>query len=250
MNLRTAVLTASVLATPLGAQSASEHVALGDREHAALNAPAALRHFEQAIGLEARHAGALWRASREAVDLGEFDPQARDSMYRLGELYARRAVEADPQSSEAHLALARALGRRALALGARERVKFAGQVRESALAAIRLDSANAGALNVMGMWHANVMRLSGVARFLAKNLLGGRVFDEASWSDAVRFLEKAVSLEPRRIVHRLNLAGVYADAGQPAQAREAYRQVLAMAPLEFNDRHYHRQAADALRTLR
>src|SRR5688572_27732948 len=184
MNMRLGLLVATLLSGPLGAQTAAEHIVMGDREHTAMNAVSAMQHYQAAIQADANNAEALWRASREAIDLGEFDDAARDSLYRLGEQFARRAVQADPKSSMAHFALAKAIGRRALSLGARERVKYAGEVRKEAMEALSLDSANAGAQHVMGRWHANIMRLSGVSRFFAKNLLGGRTFNEANWKDA------------------------------------------------------------------
>lgn len=250
MKLGQLVLAASILAPSLTAQSAPEHVAAGDRAHAAADAAGALRHYQEALRLDSMHFEALWRASREAIDLGEFDPRRRDSLYVLGERYARRAVAAAPGSSIAHFALAKAIGRKALTMGARERVKLAGAVRAEALEALRLDSTNAGAMHVLGMWHANVMRLSGVSRFLARNLMGGKVFDEANWKDAAAYLERASALEPDRIVHRLNLAAVHADSGDPEKARAAYQAVLRMRPTAFNDPHYQRQADEALQRLR
>lgn len=252
MNLRILVTAATVLsASPLGAQTAAEHIVLGDRDHAAMNAAGALRHYEAAIAVDPNSAEALWRASREAIDLGEFENEkTRDSLYALGEQFARRAVQADPRSAMAHFALAKAIGRKALSLGARDRVKFAGEVRKEALEALRLDSANAGALHVMGMWHANVMRLSGVSRFIAKNILGGKVFDEANWNDAAAFLEKAAAIEPDRIVHRLNLAEVYRDKGDKAKAREQFEAALRLKQVEYNDKHYQAQADRGLKALR
>lgn len=251
MNMRVLIVTATVLlGGTLSAQTAAEHIVLGDRERAAMNAAAALRHYQEAIAIDPDNAEALWRASREAVDLGEFNDATRDSLYRLGEQFARRAVQADPRSSMAHFALAKALGRRALSLGPRDRVKYAGSVRREALEALALDSTNAGALHVMGMWHANIMRLSGFSRFMAKNLLGGKTFDEANWNDAARFLERAVALEPDRIVHRLDLAGVYRDRGEGGKAREEYQIALRLKPQEYNDRWYQEQAARELRALR
>ena len=43
-------------------------------------------------------------------------------------------------------------------------------------------------MHVMGMWNAEVMRLNGMSRFMAKNFLGGRVFESANWNDAQRYL--------------------------------------------------------------
>jgi Tfp pilus assembly protein PilF len=251
MNMRAVVVAATILAAnALSAQTASEHIVLGDKEFEAMNAAGALRHYQDAIGVDPNSAEALWKASIQAIDLGEFNDTARDSMYRLGEQFARRAVQADPKSSMAHFALAKAIGRRALSLGARERVKYAGEVRKEALEAVRLDSANAGALHVMGMWHANIMRLSGFTRFMAKNLLGGRTFGEANWNDAAKSLERAVALEPDRMVHRLDLAAVYRDRGDKAKARETYQSAIQLKHRDFNDPHYQAQAERELAELR
>lgn len=250
MNLRVGLFVATVAAAPLTAQTAAEHIVMGDQERKAMNAASALQHYQAAIQVDPNNAEALWRASGEAIDLGEFDDAKRDSLYRLGEQYARRAVQADAKSSMAHFALAKAIGRRALSLGARERVKFAGEVRAEALESLKLDSTNAGALHVMGRWHANIMRLSGISRFMAKNLLGGKTFSEANWKDAAAYLERAAALEPERIVHRLELASVYADTDNKAKAREEYQTVLRLKPADYNDKHYQQQAERALQELR
>lgn len=251
MNMRPVLIAATiVLSAPLSAQTAAEHIVVGDRAHGAMDASAALAHYEAAIQVDANNAEALWRASREAVDLGEFDDARRDSLYQLGEQYARRAVQANPSSSMAHFALAKAIGRRALSMGSRDRVKFAGVVRQEALEALRLDSLNAGALHIMGRWHANIMRLSGMSRFIARNLLGGRIFSEANWRDATAYLERAAALEPDRVVHKLELASVYADNDNTAKARETYQAALQLKPVEYNDRRYLEQAQRQLDALK
>ena len=250
MNMRALVFLATVCASAVSAQTVAEHIVLGDRDYHAMNAAGALRHYQEAIRLDSTSAEALWKASVQSIDLGEFNDAARDSLYRMGEQYARRAVQADPKSSMAHFALAKAIGRRALSLGARDRVKYAGEVRKEALAALALDSANAGALHVMGMWHANIMRLSGFTRFLAKNLLGGKTFDEANWKDAQLMLERASALEPNRIVHRLDLAAVLRDRGDKTKARAEYQAVLQMKLTDYNDRNYQQQAERELREMK
>jgi tetratricopeptide (TPR) repeat protein len=250
LMLVAATILSSSLANALRAQTAAEHIVLGDRDHAALNAEGALRHFQEAIRVDANNAEALWRAAIEAIDLGEFNDAGRDSLYRLGEQYARRAVQADAKSSMAHFALAKALGRRALSLGARERVKYAGEVRKEAMEALALDSTNAGALHVMGRWNANIMRLSGISRFFAKNVLGGRVFNEANWKDAAGYLERAVALEPDRVVHRVELASIYADTKNVGKAREQYQMALQMKQKDFNDKHYQGIAQREMQELR
>jgi len=258
MSLRSAILAlavgASALAVsapPVLAQSAAEHVAMGDREHAARNTAASLKHYEAAMAAEPRSYEALWKAAREAVDLGESqsDDGRKKTLYRSGEQYARRAVEAQPADAEGHFQLARALGRTALSLGKKDRVKYAGDVRTHALEALKYDPRHAGALHVMGGWNAEVMRLNGFTRMVARNFLGGKVFGSASWKEAVRYMEQAVAVEPDRITHRVDLGEIYADVGDKAKAREQFEAVLRLPASEPNDQRYKANAEKALKAL-
>jgi hypothetical protein len=232
-----------------GAQAAAMHVAMGDHEFTARNLVAALQHSEAAVAADSSLTEALWKASNSAIDLGEFNDAEREKYYARGEELARLAVKSNPNSSDAHFALAKAMGRVALSKGKREKVKYAREVHDEVNTALRLDQTNAGALHVLGMWNAEIMRLNRVERWAAKTLLGGGVLGEASWDNAQSFLERAVAVEPHRITHRLDLAGVYADRGDKAKAREQYEQIARMPVLDFNDPQYKQIAADRLREL-
>ena len=249
--IRVAVLAIASLPALATAQSAADHIAMGDRDHTAMNAPSALHHYEEAMKLEPKSYEALWKATREAVDVGEYAPrQQRDSLYTLAEQYARRAVEANPTDAEGHFHLARALGRKALSLGKKDQVKYARDVRLHALESLKRDPKHPGALHIMGMWNYNVMKLSGMARFMAKTFLGGQVFDSANWNDAQRYMEESVANEPNRLVHHLDLARVYAARGDKERARAQYEATIRGTATDFNDRHYQRQASDEINDVR
>jgi tetratricopeptide (TPR) repeat protein len=253
MIVRTALLAVAVAfsAATAGAQTVAEHVALGDRAYASSNAAEAYKHYQAALAEDPRSYEALWKASREAVDLGEFDKDAdrRSAYFAAATAFARRAVAANPQDAEGHFHLARSLGRTALAAGKRDKVKYATEVRAEALKALQANPQHAGALHIMGVWNAEVMRLSGMERFFAKNLLGGKVFDSASWNDAVSYMERAVAAEPGAITHHLDLAKIYRDTGNKAKAREQFQFVINAPATEANDANYKREAAEALRKL-
>jgi len=251
MSIRATMAAAMLSITQVAqGQSATEHIALGDKEYTAMNLGAALQHYEAAVAADSSNVEALWKASNAAVDLGEFNDAERQSYYARGEQLGRLAVKADPQSANAHFALAKALGRVALSKGKSEKVKYARVVHDEVNEALRLDSLNAGALHVLGMWNAEIMRLSGFERWAAKNLLGGKVLGQANWNNAQRLLERAVSLEPNRITHRLDLAGVYADRGDAAKAREQYEMILKLPAAEYNDARYKQEAERRLKELR
>jgi tetratricopeptide (TPR) repeat protein len=228
-----------------------EHIAAGDRQHTAMNAGAALAEYEQALAIDSANYVALYKAAREAVDLGEFDPSetARNAYYAKGLGYARRAVAADSNGADGHFHVARALGRQALSVGSKARIKYAKAVRAEALRALAIDSLHPGALHVMGVWNAEIMRLSGIQRFIARNLLGGGILGAASWREAVRYMEQSVAVEPQRIVHHLDLAKIYADVSETAKAREQFELVLSLTPTDYNDPHYQKDARDRLGRL-
>jgi tetratricopeptide (TPR) repeat protein len=236
-------------ASVAAAQTPAEHIALGDKEYVAMNAPAALAHYEEAIKVDPKNYEALWKASRSAVDLGsaERNDEKRETYFKNGELYARRAVEVNPGDAEGHFNLARALGKNALTQGPRARIKYATDVRTHALECLKINPKHAGCLHVMGMWNAEVMRLNGFTRMLAKNLLGGKVFDSANWAEARRYMEESVANEPNRIVHHVDLAGVYRDIGEKAKARAEWQAAMKLPNADYNDRQYKAEADAGLR---
>jgi tetratricopeptide (TPR) repeat protein len=241
-----------IRAQPSAAPSTPHELILrGDREFMARRPSASLALYEQALAAEPKLYDALWRAARDAIDVGEFmtDVPARNKLYKTAERYARTATEVNGKGAEGHFELSRALGRTALAAGARERVRYAKDVRAAAEAALAVDPNHAGAWHVLGVWNAEVMRLNGITRAFAKTFLGAQVFNEASWDKARTMMEKSVQLEPTRLVHRLDLARVYRDMGRAGDARAAYEAALALALVDANDDRYKADARAELGKL-
>lgn len=233
------------------AQSVAEHVAQGDAAYDQRHVKEALDHFLKALAVDSMHYEARWKASRAEVDLAEAAPKgaAMDSLMTAAQRNAEAAVRLRASDAEGHFSLARAMGRKALSVGTMDRIRYAKIVRSEALDALKFDSTHAGALHVLGMWNAEIMRVNGLARAFARTFLGAQVFSLANWGEAQRLLESAVAHDPKRIVHRLDLAGICADRGDKAKAREIYAWIAAAPIVETNDDLYKQQAADRLRKL-
>jgi len=243
-----------LVAFPLHAQQADDHVALGIVATEARDLPAALQHFEAALKRDSSNYEANWRAALTLGLLGDPVPMKvksarRDSLYARAERYAQRAVKANPAGADGHFALAASLGRAALMVGPEEKVRRASVIRNEALRALAIDPRQDGAYHIMGRWNAEVMRLPGIGRFVAKHFLGGRVFDQASWPNAIAYMRKAVELAPGRIYHHLALADIYLDTGQRREAEAQLHLVDSLPVREAMDTNYRQQAASLRRRL-
>jgi len=236
-----------IMSTTLNAQTAQEHITLGDREYVAMKAQDALSHYEAAARLDPSSYEAFWKASRSAIDVGSYTETRQAQLFTSGEQYARKAVALNPAGADGHFALARALGKTALTQSPKGRIKYATEIRSQALECLRIQPTHAGCLHVMGMWNAEVMRLSGFTRMIAKNFLGGKIFGTASWSEAVRYMEASVASEPDRVVHHLDLGYVYRDVHRDAEARREFEKVLSLPATDVNDRSYKEEARAALK---
>jgi hypothetical protein len=123
---------------------------------------------------------------------------------------------------------------------------MAAEIRSTALRAVSADSTHDGAHHVLGRWHYEIMKLSGVERFIAKSILGGGVFGQASWGEARRQLERAVSLDPTRIYHRLDFARVLVARKENILAEVELRRVAELPDRVAADSTYRREATELL----
>ena len=254
MRLPLAACLAALLAGPAAAQTVPEFVARGVTAYDARNPTLALREFQAALALDSTSYTANWRASISAVDIGKQTPDSvpdptRDSLFRLAERYATRAVTANPEGSDGYFALANAIGRTSLTLGKKERVRRATEIRADALRSIELNPSQDGAFHVMGRWNAEIMRLSGFERFFAKSFLGGAVFNEASWDRAVAYMKRAVELRPEFIYHHYDLALIYIDTKEWALARQQLALIPSLPLIDVMDPAWKREAAGLLQAI-
>jgi tetratricopeptide (TPR) repeat protein len=244
-----------LIATPLAAQTAAEHVAMGDSAHPFLHPDVALHHYQEALALDSLDFGANWKAARAIADVakqleGDSTKDRRDSLYSVGRTYAERALRVDSTRAEGHFAVALVLGRLSRTRGGKERVRFAKIIYDEATRAVQIDSTYDGAWHILGAWNAEVKRLSGITRFFAKALYGAGFMDKANWDDAQRDLERAVALRPPHVYHRLELAQVYVDVGKYSRAREQLTAIETLPIGDAMDPTYKRQAVTLLADIR
>jgi len=245
----------SIVLALLVVQNPVNHVALGDSA-GLMHPDVALRHYQAALAIDSLSYEANWKAARAIADIakqiqGNDDSlkHRRDSLYSVGRTYAERAIRADSTRANGHYALSMVLGRLSRTKGSKERVRYAKIIFDEATRAVQIDSNHDNAHHVLGAWHAEVKRLSGLQRFFAKALFGGGFMSVANWDDAVRHLARAVAIAPSHIYHRLELAEVYTDLGRYSKAREQLRVIATLPNVDVLDAQYKEDAAALLKDI-
>jgi tetratricopeptide (TPR) repeat protein len=218
------------------AQSVAHHLAAGDSLDAALRPAESLVHFRAALALDSTNGEAAWKAARAQVDVAkqlraESERRARDSLYAVARELGELAVRLDTTNADAHFILAVALGEFSRTKGGTDRLRFAKEIYDETSRALALAPDHDGARHVMGAWHAEVRRLSGFTRFMAKAIFGAGFLGRASWDSAAAHLERAVALRPEYIHHRLELAQIYVDMKRPDDARRELEAIAALLPV-------------------
>ena len=147
--------------------------------------------------------------------------------------YAEKAVELDPDNSEAFLQVSHTLGRYAQIIGVAKALSggFAEKTKSAMEKAISLDPENYRAHLSLGAWHAEIVAAAG---FMA-NLLYG-----ANEDDAISSYQMALELEQKsNIVHfeyaiglmkfgekNLDLARTHLEIAMALPAKTAYEQIV------------------------
>jgi len=251
--MRRLTLPMFLLAALLGPDAAdAQRWAEADSLHAAGEPRAALDVLDSLLDDKGPGPEASWRAARSAVNVGMLaEPDDRDAAkawYLRAEAYAEAAIEADPSDARAWEWLGIARGRRTLTEGLRTRATLVNGVREASTRALALDSALSGAHHVLGMWHAEVRRLSTFER-MGAGAFGADDFGKASWEAAVDHLRRATELAPEALIHGVELAKVYRDVDRDADALRELRRVVQLEAREPSDALLLEEARELLTDL-
>lgn len=195
---------------------------------------------------------ALWRATATAFALGVIS-ETRDERLRwlhLGDRYGDRGLALRPNDPVALEWAIAAKGR--LAIEDHNPVTTARLGKETHKLAETLlaeDPDNAVANDALGKLIVEIRKLSWSERILARVLIGGDVTSTAHWSDAERFLKRAVEADPEMVLYHMDLGDAYRLQGKDTRALHAYRDGLAQPDRYPVDAYYKRQIQRRVRAL-
>ena len=242
---------ALLMAFSLGAQDMASLIGQGDDAYSSFDNKAALKFYSRALELDTSNYEAAWKLSRAYVDVGETlkDKEERKSYYLQAEMYAKKAVNLNPQGSKGHLFLSVAIGRVALDAGKKEQVKLSKDVKAEVDKALELDPTDDIAWHVLGRWHRKMATLNWVQRNFANIFLGG-VPKEASVEKSAECFQKAIELNPGHINHHLELGYTYEELKMQDKAIVQFEKVLELPEKDSDDATYKLEAQERLKKLK
>lgn len=220
---------------PLRAESAADLIRQGYALDVKLKAAQALALYRRAEKLQPRNVVIPVRIARQYRHLmaDASDPAEKLRLARLALDSSVRAVTLDPNDSDAQLSVAISLGKMLPLESSGEQVQSSRRIKEAVDRALKLNPKNDLAWHILGRWHQGYAELSAVRRKLGEMLYGK--LPTSTEADAARCFEKAISANPNRLMHYIELGRTYARMGRTAEARRLIEKGLAMPNVEKDD---------------
>lgn len=230
------VLAALAPASPApSGDSAADLIQKGDVFYNKLQAAEALKFYLPAEKLDPDNVRLLVRIAREYRHLMS-DATQREEKIQLGTTavgYAQRAVVLAPNDPEAQLAVAISYGKLLPLQSNKEQFTNSRVIKAAADKVIALDPGNDLAWQVLGRWYLNLAEVGTVKRALAQVAYGK--LPAAKYEDAVRCFQKAIELNPNRLMHYIELGRTYVQMDKGEDARRFITKGLAMPETEKDD---------------
>jgi tetratricopeptide (TPR) repeat protein len=179
------------------------------------------------------------------------DATSRDQKLQLGAValeYSRRSAALAPNDSEAQLALAITYGKMLPLQGSKEQVEASARIKDSAERALKLDPRNDTAWYILGRWHRAIAEVGSFKRTMG-SLIYGKLPTSTNEA-AVACFQKAIAINPTRLMHQVELGRTYAAMGKTDEARRFITKGLAMASVEKDDPETKRLGRETLAKLR
>jgi len=229
----------------------SQSLQKADELYASFKTKEALNELLKVLQLEPENPEALAKTARVYIDFGDMIPEStsdwqdkRLKQYQIAEQYARKAVKADPNVTWGHFYVAASLGKIASVSPISKQIDLSKEIQTEVEKALAIDPENGFAYHVYGVWHRRLAEIGQMSRVAASVFLG-RSIPQGSMEKSVEYLNKAVSLNPKVISHRLELAKTHIAMGNLQLARTSLKSAQEL-PVQFSDDAQHKAEAKKL----
>ncbi len=217
----------------------SQRLLKADELYAAFKSKEALKELQAVLQLQPENHEALSKSARVYVDFGDMIPESepdwqakRLKQYHIAEDYARKAIQADPNSTWGYFYVAVSLAKIAALSPVSKQIDLAEEIRDQVEKAIAMDPKNAYAYTVYGIWQRRMADIGKMSRAFAS--LVWHSIPQGSLDKSADYLKKSISLDPTVIMSHLELGKTYVAMGKWQLARSSLKTALDL-PIQFSD---------------
>jgi tetratricopeptide (TPR) repeat protein len=216
-------------------ESAEDLIRKGDVFYARLQPSEALKFYLPAEKLDPNNAQLLVRIARQYRHLMSETPakQEKEHLGTTAVEYAQRAVALAPNDPDTQLAVAISYGKLLPLLGTKDQIADSRIIKSAVDKVLSLDAGNDLAWQVLGRWYLALAEVSGVKRALAQMAYGK--LPPAKYEDAMHCFQKAIELNPNRLIHYIELGRTFVQMGRLDEARKFITKGLSMPNTEKDD---------------
>lgn len=217
------------------AQTAEEMVDQAMQLEKQMKDAAALSLYKDALKVQPDNLAALTGASEVSAREGNrtTDKEEKGRFYTDAKAYAEQALKLAPENADANYVMALAIGRIALASGAKEKVTASREVKRYAELAIKFNPQHAKAYYLLGKWNYEVANMNTLEKAAAKMLFGG--MPEASLQEAIANYEKCRRFDPSYLTNYPELAKAYKENDELEKSIEVLRKAVTLRPIYQDD---------------
>ena len=240
-------LTSLLFFLPAICQDINVLISEADKIEAAPNEKSAFEYFKVIHYKYPNNVYAAVKCSELSSRIGTREPEtrSRDAYYNAAVFYGKQALSLDPNSDDAHVSYAIAMGRISMLKDGKEKIAIAKEVKEHADIALKINPNNFKAWHIVGKWNYEVSNLGFFERAAARIFYGG--LPPASLDNAIAAYERARALNYAFLLNHLELAKAYKRNDEDQKAISCLRQILLL-PIKTEDDP--RIKKDAVRLLK
>lgn len=208
----------------------------GDRLEAVPDEKAAFQKFKEVLKYQPANLYALTKCSELCTRIGgreKTNLKLRDEYYSTAVIYAKTALRLYPDSDEANVCMALAVGRTILLKSGKEKISAVKELKAYADKALLKNPNNFKAWHILGKWNYEVSNLNAFERAGAKVMYGG--LPGASLKNAIMYYEKAKTLNPGFALNYLELAKAYHRSDNDDKAIAQLNYLLTLRNITEDD---------------
>jgi tetratricopeptide (TPR) repeat protein len=204
---------------------------LADADFFALEYEKSIELYKEYLNTHPNDYEVLWKLARVFVNYGEVPGNEKKEYFEYAKAYAEKSIMLNPNCSDAHTFLAAAIGNLAFWGDNKLKIEYSWKMMELLNKAVKINNNDHIALSILGSLERMLSGISWLEKTLA-NVIYGSSLPKGSYTNAINYFNRAISIDPTLIRHHYELGLVYKEMGEKLKAKEQFH-IAQKCPIQL-----------------